>query len=235
MKIQKFKTKISGIRDVSENAREITIAIPNEITFAFLPGQFMNFFVEVDGKKERRAYSISSSQDTENEYITFTIRRDEKGKVSPVFWGENILKKEFEVMGPIGLNTADKLTHNRVFLLAMGVGISPVKSIIDFLLKYTEKKVILFFGNKNEHQILYKKYFDDLAQKFENFDVIYVLDNPENKDYKLIGFVQDFIIGEDFENASVYICGMHAMAQSVREKIIKTGAKNVQIMEESFG
>ena len=234
MKIQKFTTKIIKIEDLSENAREVTFSLPKEIDeFSFLPGQFMNFFVDVGGKKERRAYSLCSSVDSVKS-ISFCIRKGGIGGVSEAFWNKDVKEKTFDLMGPIGLNTVDKLEHNKIFLLAMGVGISPVKSIADYLVKNTDKKVKLYFGNKNEEQILYKKYFNELALEYENFSVEYVLSDPEDKSYEKIGFVQDFITKENFENSSVYMCGIPAMAKSCREVIENTGAKKVQIMEESF-
>ena len=49
--------------------------------FEFLPGQFIMLEAKVNGKAERRAYSISSSP-TEKKFIEITVKKVENGKVS---------------------------------------------------------------------------------------------------------------------------------------------------------
>ena len=51
------------------------------LPFSFLPGQFLTFSVEIDGKRARRSYTIASSPAT-TAYVEVTVKRQEHQGVS---------------------------------------------------------------------------------------------------------------------------------------------------------
>ena len=82
MKIIKTKGKIRKIIDLSPTAREIWFELENEMEFQ--AGAFVNLFVEIDGEKIRRSYSISSDPENKKE-ISLTIREKKNGFISNIF------------------------------------------------------------------------------------------------------------------------------------------------------
>ena len=231
MSIIKTKAKVNKIKNLSFNVREVSFSLKDKISF--VPGQFMNFFIEIDRVKEKRAYSICSDYKNTDK-ISFCIRKVKNAIVSNIFWDKDIIGKEFDIMGPIGLNTVDKLKKDKIYMIAMGVGISPVKSIVNYLVEKTDKEIKLFFGNLNEEQILYKNFFDKMDKKYKNFTVDYILSEPIDKNYSKQGFVQHFLHHEDFNNSSIYICGTPEMVNGCRKEIFAKNPSNVDIIEESF-
>src|SRR5690349_25146996 len=104
MNIQQMKAKVRRATDLSPSAREITLTLPQPLDFS--PGAFVNLFVERDGTRVRRAYSISSSHTNQRE-ITLSVRRnDAPTSLSPVFWQPGVEELPVSIMGPLGLNTA---------------------------------------------------------------------------------------------------------------------------------
>lgn len=76
------KTILSIKNIVQETADTITIhfAQPNP-RLDYLPGQFLTLFAEIDGKEERRAYSLCSSPYVDKD-LSVTVKRVKDGKMS---------------------------------------------------------------------------------------------------------------------------------------------------------
>lgn len=66
-------------------------------------------------------------------------------------------------------------------LIAGGAGITPMLQLIRSILSdpNDHTKITLLFSNRHEHDILLKKEFDDLATKYPNFKVEYIISQPE--------------------------------------------------------
>ncbi len=99
--------------------------------------------------------------------------------------------------------TANK--HDQIALIAGGTGITPMYQVARAIFKNPEDKtkVTLVFGNVSEEDILLKKEWEELEQKFpQRFRAFYVLDNPpegvdagEGVYYE--GFAQDDAAGAE--------------------------------------
>ena len=76
-----------------------------------------------------------------------------------------------------------------------------------------QTKVTLIFGNVTEEDILLKKEFDDLEEKYpQRFAAFYVLDDPPEEWKQGRGFItkdllKETIPGPKEENIKVFVCG----------------------------
>ncbi|MCX6754299.1 MAG: FAD-dependent oxidoreductase [Candidatus Nomurabacteria bacterium] len=232
MNIKKFTGKINKIIDLSETAKEIHISLSEPIDF--LSGSFVNLFLGINGEKTRRAYSISSSSSLHDE-ITLSIRLSPTGTVTPLFWNKNMIDETVELMGPLGLNTVDKMKHNKVYLFAFGVGSGVVKSVADYFanIKKVESLVIIT-GSRSEDEILYKEYFNDLAKNFENISVMHVVSQLREGSTVPKGYIQDHLDGFDFNNSDVYVCGQEKACDQLVEKVKSTNPEDCIFFIEAF-
>jgi NAD(P)H-flavin reductase len=197
----------------------------------FLPGAFVNVFVEQEGKRCRRAYTISGSQGSE---IVLSIRNGSADGMSRLFFEEGAKSLPVSIMGPLGLNTIDKITRPRVFLCAFGIGVSSVKGLAEALLarpSLTELWIIT--GSKTEEEILYKEYFESLAQKDSRVRLRFVLSRPTDPHYPYTGYLQDYITDLDFTDATAYLCG-HGDACLSLQTAIAQRAPDTEFLVESF-
>lgn len=233
MNLVNTKAKIVEVIDLSPTSRELII-VP-EKSFDFIPGMFVNIFIEHGGKKIRRAYSISSDP-AQKENFSISARLLPGGEMSPIFWADDIAHREITVMGPMGFNTIEKITKDRVFLFAFGIGASVIKSIAHELSKRENiQELFIMTGNRNESEMIYKDFFDSLAREHKNVVVRHVLSRPENLEYEFTGHVPDFLADLDFSNSSVYACGSTKACESLKEKIESMNPANVDIVVEAFG
>jgi ring-1,2-phenylacetyl-CoA epoxidase subunit PaaE len=232
MIIKKYTGKITNSIDLSASAKEIHISLSEPIDF--IPGSFVNVFIDVNGEKVRRAFSISSFSD-EHDSITVTVRLNPSGAVTPLFWNKDMTGESVELMGPLGLNTVDKMKQNKIYLFGFGVGVGVVKSIADYFSKQKNiENLTIVTGSKFENEILYKDYLDKLSQDSKNISVLHVVSRAKEKSSALKGYIQDHIDKFDFNNSDVYVCGQDKACNDLVEKIKLKQPNNCNFFIEGF-
>jgi NAD(P)H-flavin reductase len=232
MKIQKLTGVIKEILDLSPTAKEVLINFQEP--FDFIAGSFVTIFMDIDGEKVRRAYSISSS-DTEKRSITLSIRLSPKGKMTPLFWNANLIGQKIELMGPLGLNTADKMNKSSLYLFGFGIGAGVVKSLADhFSKKESVDTLVIMTGSRSEEEILYKNYFDTLAQSSPKIKIEYIVSQTQDNSNFKKGYIQNYLEDFDFNNSDVYVCGQEKACNELVEKVKKHNPINCDFFIEGF-
>ena len=86
---------VSSVKKITIDSVSVSFSIPNDLKnkFSFVPGQYITLLVLIDGKEERRSYSICSGLD---EDLTVAIKKVKNGKVST--WANSVLKEGDEVL-----------------------------------------------------------------------------------------------------------------------------------------
>src|SRR4029453_16538721 len=74
------------------------------IPFTFVPGQFVTYSAEIDGKLVRSSYTIASSA-AQTAYVETTIKREDKGIFSDYMHEKIAVGDLIDVMGPSGAFT----------------------------------------------------------------------------------------------------------------------------------
>ncbi|MCA9356757.1 hypothetical protein H6784_06005 [Candidatus Nomurabacteria bacterium] len=229
--IKKMSGLITKVTDLSPTAREYVIK-PSEL-MPFTAGSFVNLFVEHSGEKIRRAFSMSSA-DTNPDEFAITIRLSPNGKLTPLLWAEDYVGREIELMGPLGLNTADKMTASKTFLFGFGVGAGVVKSLAENLgARDNLNSLTIVTGNRSTEEILHKDFFDSLSETNEKVSVKYVVSDNSQTIYP-IGHIQDHLTEYDFSNSDVYMCGQGVACDALEKTISSTNPTNCNFFVEDF-
>lgn len=232
MKIKKLKGIITKTLDLSPTAKDIEIKLSEEMPFE--PGSFVNIFMDINSEKIRRAYSVSSSNKN-TQTINISVRLTPEGKMSPEFWKKEVLGKEIEIMGPLGLNTANKMLSGKKYLFGFGIGAGVIKSLAEhFTHDKTTKELIIYFGQRFDNEILYKDFFDNLKHNFEKVIVKYVISKPSLDSAFLEGYIQDNIDQHNFDNCDIYVCGQEKACEQLIEKIKLKNPNNCHYFIEGF-
>lgn len=95
--------------------------------FAYLPGQYLTFSLQIGGKPVSRSYTIASTPSRPG-YCEVTIKREEQGLVSRHMHDTVMEGDLLTIAAPGGKFTFTGAEANRVVLLAAGVGITPLMS-----------------------------------------------------------------------------------------------------------
>ncbi len=232
MPIKKIKGTITAVSDISSTAREVELTLSEPMLF--IAGSFVNMFIENDGEVLRRAFSISSSEE-ETSQVRLSIRLNPGGGVTPLFWNDDIVGKDVEVMGPLGLNTADKMKSENIFLFGFGVGAGVIRSLAEHFVRARDlTSLTIVTGSRTETEILHKDFFDALATKNKNVSVDYVLSKPPADSSYKEGYIQQHLNGLDFNNAHVYVCGQEAACDELVGIIESQKPIDCEFMVEGF-
>lgn len=230
--ILKKQGTITRVIDLSKTAREVTVTLEEGLPCP--PGSFVNFFMDVNGVNVRRAYSVVHA-DEQAKTITLAIRHTLNGTMTPEFWKEDIIGRTVSIMGPLGANTAEKLSHKTVHLFAYGVGAGVIKAIAEYSLTNPRvEQITITTGSRNEEDILYKEYFDAISRASSHVSVRYVISDPINPSYPFKGYVQDYIGDLSFTDADIYMCGQEKACNALKEKIMSMNPENVSFFVEAF-
>jgi len=232
MNIKNLTGHITNTTDLSPTAKEVTITLTEPITFQ--AGAFVNLFVEDEGETIRRAFSISSDPGTHPEF-TLSIRRSKDGRLSPLFWEKDMIGQPVKIMGPLGLNTADKMTSQRVFLFGFGIGVGVVKSLASHFSKQPDiTSLVIMTGNRDNADVMYRDYFDELEKSDKRILVRRVVTNNDGSTDFPVGYIQDHIDDFNFDDADIYICGQGVACNALQEKIEASKPTNHHFFVEDF-
>jgi 3-ketosteroid 9alpha-monooxygenase subunit B len=146
---------VVDVVDETPDAKSFVLGIPGELEriFAYAAGQFCTFRATLDGEPVVRSYSMSSSPDVGDRFMT-TVKRVPGGRMSN--WMNDALRPgdTIEVMPPAGLFVLHA-TNAPIVAFAGGSGITPVISIIKTALATTARPILLVYANRDRDSVIF--------------------------------------------------------------------------------
>lgn len=217
----------------------------------YLAGQYITVRLPTkDGSTTMRNYSLSDQSG--QGCFRISVKKEMSAKVdAPNGYVSNLLHdaKEtgdsIEVAPPCGEFFLDvKAPHERpLVLLAAGIGVTPILSILKSVLCAKQDREIVFIhGCLNEDVQPFKTAIDDLATKHPNLTVHYRYSDPKDPNAKRerncsSGFVDASLI-ESFlsdHHADYYFCGPKPFMVNVYQSLLKWSIPQSQVHFEFFG
>jgi ferredoxin-NADP reductase len=209
--------------------------------FAFVPGQYMEWTLGHDGPDARgnRRYFTLASAPTERTLrvgVKFTQRSSSfKKTMLEMNTGDEIVAGQ--VAGDFVL---PKDPRQKVVLIAGGVGVTPFRSMIKYLLDTNQRRPItLFYSNKNINDIVYKDVFDRASHEL-GIQVIYTVTDTTNLPSYWSGttgrITPQLIKSKvpDYRRCIFYISGPKGMVDSFKESLDQMHVHNSQIKTDYF-
>ncbi len=143
------------------------------------------------------------------------------------------------VDGPHGNLTIDDRHGTGIVMIAGGVGIAPLISILRQLHGARDRRpVVLIYGNRTRDQIVYA---DELLEMQKNLDlrVEHILREPPDGWSGRRGIidaagVRDILTAADAEKRLYFVCGPLPMIESVEATLLAMGVPSRQIVSERF-
>ena len=218
----------------------------------FLPGQFLTFQLKIPGEAAPtvRCYSLSTSPN--RDYYRCSIKkvppprdRDDlpSGKSSTYF---NDVVQEGEVLdvkSPSGAFFLDMQSTEPVVLLAAGIGITPIFSMLKTVSeKQPERKVVLFYGSLNAENHAFKSELRRIKAENPNIQVVDCYSHPtehetEGVDFDYKGWVSADLLKETLPSNKFhfYMCGPPPFMEAVYKGLIDWGVPDQRVHFEAFG
>lgn len=238
---QFYKLTVSNISKQTEDTVTVSFLIPENLksTFSYIPGQYLTLKFIINGKDERRSYSLCSSPFT-NEEPTVAVKRVDKGIVSNYINDKLSVGDEVEVMAPEGNFILDVTKNPKsVVAFAAGSGITPIYSMIKSVIaKSPETSFTLFYGNRSKSSTIFGEEIHKIDSKF---NCINVLSREESGNALTNGRIDKNKATELLKNNlellkadAFYMCGPEEMIFNVKEALETFGVNADKVHYELF-
>lgn len=212
----------------------------DRLPFDFMPGQFLQ--VEVpkdDGSKAKRSYTIASSP-TQRAYVELTIKREAQGAVSRYMHDATKPGDLVHIAGPFGHFTFTGTDAESIVLIAGGVGITPMMSVLRFLTDTAWPGDIFFvYAARSTEEFVFRSEIEQLERRHPN---LHVFASMQRSPGTVWHGTEGHITRELLESAvpeiakrRVHLCGPPPMMAAMRDILTQIGVPEAQIYSEAFG
>lgn len=239
---------VSDVEPLTDDAAAVSLQVPADLAraFRFTPGQHLTVRRTVDGREQRRSYSICLSEQLAAATGTLRIGvgRVAGGAFSPWLIDEVRPGDSLEVMEPTGTfgTPADVAPGGHHVAICAGSGITPVLSIISSLLDRDESATAtVLFGNRRTSSIMFLEELEDLKNcHVGRLQLVHVL-SREARDSELLSGRLDgerlrLMLGSVIpeEVAAWYLCGPFGLVETAREVLGEQGVPAERVHFEVF-
>ncbi len=185
--------------------------------FSFAPGQYMEWTLahnKTDSRGNRRYLTVASSPTEPG--LMFTVKRPAekvssfKQRLDELQPGDKILASRLA-----GSFTLPKDTSKKLAFMAGGVGITPFRSMIKFMIDHDQKRdIALLYSASNPEEISFKGLFEKASEV--GLKTSYITE----------GFLDESKIRKylpDYKDRTFYISGPYGFVNAVESSLIKLG------------
>lgn len=225
--------RVRAVIEETHDTKSIVFDVPETLAtqFRYKPGQFLTLRLPIDGRHVPRCYSMSSAPSLDDA-LRVTVKRVDKGRGSNWVCDRIRVGDQVELMPPSGLFSPKNLEQNFV-LLAGGSGITPVFSILRTVLKQHQGRVVLFYANRDERSVIFKKDLQQLAAEYpERLQIVHWLDSvqgaPSQK--QLSAWAQPWVAS----SGQAFICGPGPFMDAAQAAMVDAGMPAEQVHVERF-
>ena len=238
--------KISKRIQETPDAVSLVLEIPRELKslFRYQAGQFVSFFLTIDGETISRSYSLSCSPLIDVEF-KITVKKVPGGKGSTYLCDQ---AKEGDILlttPPAGHFFKPVMAEGLHYLLfAAGSGITPVYSIMKTVLEASPlNRVTLVYCNRNEEGIIYRTELEGWLKKHDGrLEIVHTLTKPSSSWKGNCGRLNDALAQQVIDKAlaqklplDCYMCGPTDFMNSIKSVLEKNQVPKERIHIEDFG
>lgn len=227
---------VDSVRHVALKTWEVEIKPPRNKALNFVAGQFVWLRIGCSPFSLREnPFSIASAP-ADRSRLSFVIKEQgdftsDIGQIGP--------GAVAYVDGPYGNLTLERRRAAGIALIAGGVGIAPLLSMLRQLRSDGDRRaLILVYGNRCQEQIVH---LDELQTLSETLDlrVAHVLSEPPPDWRGHIGMVDGALVKElfSFDGADMwcyFLCGPPPMIDAAERALLEKGIPDRQIVSERF-
>ncbi|MGH1482661.1 MAG: 2Fe-2S iron-sulfur cluster-binding protein [Geminicoccales bacterium] len=218
----------------------------------FLPGQYLTLQVRPPDQMKPliRCYSLSCSPS--QDFYRISVKQEGAGPGAPerppglvsTFLHEKVNEGDFiDVKSPGGAFYLDLSRHTPVVLIAGGIGITPIFSMLDSIVAQGSKREVWFFlgvRSRGDHP-MYGPLID-YAKRVENLRLVVCYSDPspscrQGIDYHHHGVVSVSLMRDmlNANNYDFYFCGPPGMMEALHSGLRDWGVPNDRLHYEAFG
>lgn len=235
----KRQAEIVALEPVGENTVRLELRLEEDpesgCAVEFEPGQFME--LEVPGRKERRAYSLSNTGNWEGR-LEFLIRLQPHGLFSGFLRNGAQVGSRLTVHGPMGGFGIQQGSLRARWFVAGGTGLAPMLSMLRRMAEYQEmQEARLFFGVNRESELFALDAIAQLQADLPQLKVDLCVWKPESAWKGFTGTPVDALVqalATMQASPDIYVCGPPNLITASEAAAAKFGVPRNQVVSEKF-
>ncbi|MBI4029405.1 MAG: oxidoreductase [Candidatus Blackburnbacteria bacterium] len=236
---QKLILTLEEKKKIGNTVWDFVFKAPKSLEYQ--PGQYMEWTLahsRTDSRGSRRYFTLSSSPTEET--IRVGVKFDPQGSsfkkaLYSLKLGDTIVASQLA-----GEFTLPKDVTKKLVFVAGGIGITPFRAMLKYLLDKKEKRsIIVFYSEKAADDFVYKDVLDRTRKEL-GVEVIYTITDKENvpANWKgKVGRIDAKMIKDeapDFNRWQFYLSGPHSMAEGTRQTLLEMDIPKGQIKVDFF-
>ncbi len=208
---------------------------------SYAPGQYMEWTLghaDPDSRGNRRYFTLASSPTENNLRVGIKFPSNASTfKQSMLAMDQNSSIVAAQLAGDFTL-PSDR--SQKIVMIAGGIGITPFRSMIKYLVDMHERRdVVLFYANRAIEDIVYRDVFDAARQKLGIKTIYTLTDKTRAPKYwnGALGHITPEMIRKeapDYANCLFYLSGPNSMVTSFEETLVRMGVSERQIKKDFF-
>jgi ring-1,2-phenylacetyl-CoA epoxidase subunit PaaE len=231
---------VAHVERLTDDAVAVTFDVPEDVAdqFEFRAGQSLTLRRIVDGRDERRSYSICAMVGSKPR---IGVREVPGGAFSPWLVHEVGPGDQIEVLPPTGDFTPQE-TPARHVLLAAGSGITPVMSIVSSVLQDPAASAMVLYGNRRTNTVMFADELADLKDRFTaRMELVHVLSREPREAELFTGRLDGEklrtllpLLTTVSEVDHWWLCGPFGMVTEARQVLKELGVPRERVHFELF-
>ncbi|MBW2613211.1 MAG: 2Fe-2S iron-sulfur cluster binding domain-containing protein [Deltaproteobacteria bacterium] len=236
---RQLKLRIVDVIAETASTKTLRLAPVDALLPPFLAGQYIPLFLEINGIRTSRPYSISS-QPRQTGYYDITVRRVPDGLVSNYLMDRIKTGDQLDSAGPQGNFHYNPLYHDKhMVCIAGGSGITPFMSMIREIVECgLDRTVTLLYGNRQPDDIIFHEELERISARFDNITYIPVIEKPGKTYTGACGFINAALIREilgSMSDMTFFLCGPQGMYEFCLPELESLGIEKRKIRKEMYG
>jgi len=236
---QKVMLKLRRKGKIAANAMEFIFKPSHQLSFQ--PGQYMEVTLahaKPDSRGNRRFFTIASSPTENNLHLGVRYYSNGSSFKRALYKVDSRSKL---MAGQIaGDFTLPRDPRQKLVFIAGGIGITPFRSMLKYLLDNNERRdIVLLYANRTVKEIAYYDIIGE-AQSVLGVKAFYTLTDPNAIPYNwrgLVGRIDEDMIAQaipDYQERTFYLSGPPDMVRAYEHILKQLNVKSTQIKKDFF-
>lgn len=180
-----FAMRVHEAEDVGGDVRSfLLVNADGSPVPSFKPGQYVSVAIDFDdGHRQLRQYSLSAAPDVT--YLRISVKRERAGDAGPAgevsaYLHDRVqVGSELQVSAPFGEFTPDVASERPIVLLSSGIGITPMVSVLNQIVRQHPERRVLFAHANGGHHFAHRRDLEAAAVAMPNLQAVVFVRSAE--------------------------------------------------------
>lgn len=235
-----LSTTLTEIVDLSPDVKEFRLDLQAQ-DYAFLPGQWLDLSLEINGKTEVGGYSITSAHTRHPQHISLAIKAAPHHPVTTYLHEQARVGDSIQISEGQGACFYHPDMGKQIVLIAGGIGITPLISIFRTIREQeANTQVALIYSAHSPEDFIFSEEIRNSANEYENMLAVFTCTDESLAELPDWIHFQEHVDRFFLKSMSLpsqahyFICGPAPMLSEVEKELLELKVPGGQIHYEKW-